>query len=123
VTIAVQDPHVVWCGDLVWNGMFTNYVHATPSLKGESVRALLRDGASRFVPGHGALGDRLEVERYLALIDDVGEKARAAIEKGDPLEQAADAYRIPSALGEWVMFSPRYFRVAFEAWRRELRGG
>jgi hypothetical protein len=87
------------------------------------VRALLHDGGSHFVPGHGALCDRLEVERYLALIDDVGEKARAAIERGDSLDQAAAAYQIPPALGEWVMFSPRYFRVAFDAWRRELQGG
>jgi glyoxylase-like metal-dependent hydrolase (beta-lactamase superfamily II) len=123
VTLAVSDPHVVWCGDLVWNGMFPNYVHATPSLKAASVRALLADGAARFVPGHGSLAERPEVERYLALLDDIEEKARAAIGRGDPMEQAADAYTIPPALGEWVMFSPRYFRVAFEAWRRELAGG
>jgi glyoxylase-like metal-dependent hydrolase (beta-lactamase superfamily II) len=121
VTLAVDDPPVVWCGDLVWNGMFPNYVHATPSLKAASVRALLRDGA-RYVPGHGSLAGRAELDRYLALLDDVEEKARAAIARGDSIEPAADAYTIPGALGEWVMFSPRYFRVAFEAWRRELAG-
>jgi glyoxylase-like metal-dependent hydrolase (beta-lactamase superfamily II) len=123
VTLAVDDPRVVWCGDLVWNGMFPNYVHATPSLKAASVRALLRDGAARYVPGHGSLAEHPELERYLALLDDVEEKARAAVARGDGIEQAADAYTIPAALGEWVMFSPRYFRVAFEAWRRELAGG
>jgi glyoxylase-like metal-dependent hydrolase (beta-lactamase superfamily II) len=123
VTIAVDDPAVVWCGDLVWNGMFPNYVHATPSLKAASVRGLLRNDAARYVPGHGSLAERSDLERYLALLDDVEARARAAIGRGDPLEQAADAYRIPPALGEWVMFSPRYFRVAFEAWRRELAGG
>jgi glyoxylase-like metal-dependent hydrolase (beta-lactamase superfamily II) len=122
VTLAVDDPRVVWCGDLVWNGMFPNYVHATPSLKAASVRALLRDGAARYVPGHGSLAEHPELERYLALLDDVEEKARAAVARGDGIEQAADAYTIPAALGEWVMFSPRYFRVAFEAWRRELVG-
>jgi glyoxylase-like metal-dependent hydrolase (beta-lactamase superfamily II) len=122
VTLAVDDPHVVWCGDLVWNGMFPNYVHATPSLKAASVRALVREGADRYVPGHGALARRGDLERYLGLLDDVEAAARAALERGDPLDQAADAYRIPPGLGEWTMFSPRYFRVAFEAWRRELAG-
>lgn len=119
VTIAVEDPPVVWCGDLVWNGMFPNYRDATPSRKAESVRALLAAGAARYVPGHGDLARRPDVERYLMLLDDVGEHARRAIERGDDLDAAAAAYTIPPALGEWVMFSPRYFRVAFEAWRRE----
>ncbi len=49
-----------------------------------------------------------------------GEKARAAIVAGAPLDQAADAYQLPAGLGEWVMFSPTYFRVAFQAWAKEL---
>lgn len=122
VSIAVDEPHVVWCGDLVWNGMFPNYVHATPSVKAASVRALVADDAPRYVPGHGDLARRADLERYLVLLDDVEQHARRAIERGDPLAAAADAYQIPEGVGEWVMFSPRYFRVAFEAWRRELRG-
>jgi len=122
VTVELDDPPVVWCGDLVWNGMFPNYVHATPSRKAESVRAVLAVGDATYVPGHGDLARRADLERYLALLDDVEAKARAAIERGDALDAAADAYQVPPALGEWVMFSQRYFRVAFEAWRRELSG-
>ena len=122
VTIEVDDPRVVWCGDLVWNGMFPNYVHATPSQKARSVRALLAAGDAVYVPGHGGLARGADVERYLLLLDDVEEKARAALDHGDPLDQAADAYGVPASLGEWVMFSQRYFRVAFDAWRRELVG-
>jgi glyoxylase-like metal-dependent hydrolase (beta-lactamase superfamily II) len=122
VTIEVDDPRIVWCGDLVWHGMFPNYVHATPSQKARGVRALLAEADTRYVPGHGNMATRADVERYLALLDDVETKARGAIERGDPVDQAADAYAIPPALGEWVMFSPRYFRVAFQAWARELGG-
>src|SRR5690606_15828393 len=45
-----------------------------------------------------------------------------AIEQGVPAAQAAESYRPPAALGEWVMFSQAYWRVAFQAWERELRG-
>jgi hypothetical protein len=86
------------------------------------VRAFLAEAETRYVPGHGNMATRADVERYLTLLDDVETKARSAIERGDPLDQAADAYAIPPALGEWVMFSPRYFRVAFQAWARELGG-
>jgi len=83
------------------------------------VRELLTAGDAVYVPGHGELARRGDIERYLALLDDVGEKARAAIAAGTPLDQAADAYTLPAAFAEWAMFSPTYFRVAFQAWGRE----
>lgn len=122
VTVEVIDPPVVFCGDLVWKGMFPNYRDATPSKKAASVRALLSAGDAVYVPGHGELARRADVERYLTLLDDVGGKARAAIAAGTPLDQAADAYRLPTGFADWVMFSPAYFRVAFQAWARELGG-
>jgi glyoxylase-like metal-dependent hydrolase (beta-lactamase superfamily II) len=119
VTVEVSDPRVVFCGDLVWNRMFPNYRDAIPSRKAESVRALLAAGDAVYVPGHGELARRGDIERYLTLLDDVGEKAKAAIAAGTPLDQAADAYKLPAAFAEWAMFSPTYFRVAFQAWGRE----
>ena len=120
LTVEVSDPPVVFCGDLVWKGMFPNYRDATPSKKAASVRALLSAGDAVYLPGHGEPARRGDVERYLTLLDDVGEKARAAIAAGTPLDQAADAYRLPTGFADWVMFSPAYFRVAFQAWGREL---
>jgi len=120
VTVEVSDPHVVFCGDLVWKGMFPNYRDATPSRKAASVRALLTAGDAVYVPGHGELARRGDIERYLTLLDDVGQKAQAAIAAGTPLDQAADAYALPPDAKEWVMFSPTYFRVAFQAWEREV---
>lgn len=120
VTVEVSDPPVVFCGDLVWKGMFPNYRDATPSKKATSVRALLSAGDAVYVPGHGELARRSDIERYLTLLDDVGEKVQAAIAAGAPLDQAADAYRLPAGFTDWVMFSPTYFRVAFQAWAREL---
>lgn len=121
VTIEVDDPRVVWCGDLVWNGMFPNYVDATPSIKSKSVRDLIADDPETlYVPGHGSLAGREELRRYLAILDDIEEKARAALEQGIPIEQAADEYRLPESFGQWTLFSPSYYRVAFQAWAREL---
>jgi glyoxylase-like metal-dependent hydrolase (beta-lactamase superfamily II) len=120
VTVEVSDPHVVFCGDLVWNRMFPNYRDATPAKKAASVRALLTAGDAVYVPGHGELARRGDIERYLTLLDDVGEKAKAAIAAGTPLDQAADAYELPADFKEWMMFSPTYFRVAFQAWGREV---
>jgi hypothetical protein len=111
----------VWCGDLVWNGLFPNYVDATPSDLSRHVRALLEEPAERWVPGHGSLADREEVVAYLTLLDDVEAAARRAVEAGIPAADAARGYRPPAALGEWVLFGDRYYAVALDAWERELR--
>lgn len=120
LVVVVEDPRLVWCGDLVWNGLFPNYMDAAPSDLSRHVRALIDERAERWVPGHGSLADRDALEAYVALLDDVEAAARRAIEAGTPVAEAAHAFRPPAQLGEWVLFSPGYYEVAFEAWEREL---
>ncbi|MGH7634945.1 MAG: MBL fold metallo-hydrolase, partial [Gemmatimonadaceae bacterium] len=100
VTLEVSDPHVLWCADLVWNRMFPNYVNAIPSRHAASLRAILVQPDALFVPGHGPLAQRSDLERLLELLDDVEAKARAAIESGEPLEQAASRYTLPADVAD-----------------------
>ena len=122
LTVRVEDPRVVFCGDLVWNGMFPNYVDAIPTRLRAACAELLSDVGAVYVPGHGSLADHAEIQRFLDLIDDVGEAARGAFERGTSAAEGAADYEVPGGLGEWFMFSPRYYEVAFEAWHRELSG-
>ena len=113
----------VWCGDLVWNAMFPNYVDATPSRLSRSVRALGGLPSPVFVPGHGPLADAEALARYTAVIDSVEEAARRAMEDGRTAQAAAEDYEVPEELGEWTLFNPAYYQRAIEAWMRELAGG
>ena len=110
----------VWCGDLVWNAMFPNYMDAVPSRLSRSVRALQAIAADAFVPGHGPLADAEAMSRYVALIDSVEEAARDAWRRGINSDDAAEAYEVPVELGEWMMFSPNYHQRAIQAWMDEL---
>lgn len=112
----------VWCGDLVWNAMFPNYMDAVPSRLSRSVRALQAISAGTFVPGHGPLADAEAMARYVALIDSVEEAARSAWQRGMGSDEAAEGYEVPAALGEWIMFSPNYHQRAIQAWMDELAG-
>lgn len=116
------DSGPVWCGDLVWNAMFPNYMDAVPSRLSRSVRALQALGAGTFVPGHGPLADAEAMARYVALIDSVEEAARSAWRRGVNSDDAAAAYEVPAELGEWMMFSPNYHQRAIQAWLDELGG-
>lgn len=121
LTIELEDPRVVFCGDLVWNGMFPNFVDAAPSKFSAQCKSLLRDQKAVYVPGHGSIADAQGMKPYLDLLDDVEHTVRNALKKGLPIEEAARVYKVPEKLGEWTMFSPSYYGRAFEAWARELK--
>ncbi len=120
VSLSLDDPNVVFSGDLVWNAMFPNYVDAIPTALSKSARAVRRDRNTTYVPGHGALAKEPELDRYLAMIDDVEAAARRAHEQGKTPQEAGAAYAPPPALGEWVLFNKVFYERAFTAWYREL---
>ncbi|MBX3146458.1 MAG: MBL fold metallo-hydrolase [Gemmatimonadales bacterium] len=120
VIVTVDD--TIFCGDLVWNAMFPNYMDTVPSALAATVRALRSQGAARYVPGHGSMSAPADLDRYLSMLESVERAARASRGRGQSAAEAATAYRFPEALGEWMLFSPRFLEVAFQAWYRELGG-
>jgi glyoxylase-like metal-dependent hydrolase (beta-lactamase superfamily II) len=116
----IDDPNVVFCGDLVWNGMFPNYVDAVPSELARSVRSLRRSSTTTWVPGHGSLARQADLERYEAVLGEVEQAARAAKAKGMSASEAGSAYALPASLGEWTLFNKVFFERAFAAWYKEL---
>jgi len=120
VSLELDDPGVVFCGDLLWNAMFPNYVDATPTQLSRSARALRRQGSTIYVPGHGALAKEAEFDRYLAMIDEVEGAAKRAHATGVTAAEAGANYALPASLGEWTLFNKVFFERAFAAWYREL---
>jgi len=120
VSLELAEPSVVFCGDLVWNRMFPNYVDAIPSRLSANVRLLRTLGAATYVPGHGPIADAAELDRYQGLLDDVEAAARRAIERGATAEEAGEAYRLPPGVEAWTLFNPAYFSRAIGAWMKEL---
>jgi glyoxylase-like metal-dependent hydrolase (beta-lactamase superfamily II) len=120
LSIEITDPSVVFCGDLVWNAMFPNYVDAEPSKLASAVRALRRDRETIYVPGHGAVAGADDLTRYQSMLDEIERAAREAHAAGLTAADAGAAYSLPESLGEWTMFSRAFFERAFAAWYREL---
>jgi glyoxylase-like metal-dependent hydrolase (beta-lactamase superfamily II) len=120
VSLEIDDPSVVFCGDLVWNAMVPNYVDAIPTQLSKSARALRRKSATVYVPGHGALAKEAEFDRYIAMIDEIERAAKTAHGKGQTPAEAGANYALPVSLGEWTLFNKVFFERAFAAWYREL---
>lgn len=120
VTVELDDPRVIFGGDLLWNGIFPNYVDANPLKLSTAVRALLAEPAALVVPGHGSLSVARDLSAYAGVLDAVEAAARRSHAAGLPLEQAAAAFTLPAGLGAWTLFNPGFYTNAFKAWYRVL---
>ena len=121
VSLELEDPSLVFGGDLFWNGMFPNFVDAVPTKLAASVRAMRRAKDTIYVPGHGAVGRAPEYDRYIAMLGEVEQAARKAHAAGTSAADAGAAFSLSPGLGEWALFNRVFFARAFEAWYRELR--
>lgn len=122
LAVVVDDASVIFAGDLVWAGLFHNYVDAIPSHLTTSVEHLLSNPARTIVTGHGAIARAGDLGNYLDLLHLVEEKARVSYAAGKTPAEGAKDFTVPASLGTWQLFNPRYYETAFEAWRRELAG-
>jgi glyoxylase-like metal-dependent hydrolase (beta-lactamase superfamily II) len=118
--LELDDPNVVFAGDLLWNGIFPNYVDAVPSTLARSVATLRRASGSTWVPGHGPIARQVDFSRYEALLGEVEQAARAAHARGQGASEAGSAYTLPATLGDWTLFNKVFFERAFAAWYKEL---
>lgn len=120
VSVELDEPDVVFCGDLIWSGIFPNYRDTRPSELSASVRAMRREAGTVYVPGHGPPVTDDGYQVFVDLIDSLEAAARTAVEKGTPLAEAAAAYRLPAEASGWHLFRESYFETALGAWYREL---
>lgn len=120
VVAVVEDAGVVFTGDLVWYGMFPNFVDARPSRLTQSVRRLRALDARVYVSGHGGRTDAAGVDAFVELLGIVERAARDAHSNGRSAVDAAADFRMPPAMADWTLFSPRYFERAIGAWLKEL---
>lgn len=119
LVVVCDDPAVTFAGDLMWNGIFPNYVDADPVALREAVTWVGRQRAP-IVPGHGAIADPSAFARYAALIDEVEAVARRSHGAGVPAATAAAGWTPPAALGEWTLFNRSFTERAFAAWYKVL---
>lgn len=123
VAVFVEGSNVVFAGDLIWYGMFPNFVDAQPSRLTQSVRRLRALDARVYVSGHGVATDAAGVDAFIDLLDLVERAARDAHARGISAADAGAAFRMPAAMADWTLFNARYFERAIGAWMRELAGG
>lgn len=117
IALVDEDAGITFAGDLLWNGMFPNFVDATPVQLIASMQSLASRVNHHFVPGHGAMASRDAVQRYMDLLHDLEQAASRARATGKSATEAASEYKVPAALGDW-MASKTGLERAFTAFNR-----
>ncbi|MEM7782747.1 MAG: MBL fold metallo-hydrolase [Planctomycetota bacterium] len=116
VTIELEDPKVIWCGDLFFNRMFPNYGDAIPNRIHQYVDGILSAPDAIYVPGHGPLANQAAFEEYKRFLGYVETEAKRSFDKGDKAKAGAAGFKLPESLKDWMIWSPQNAEKAFSAW-------
>ena len=86
---------IIFCGDLFFNISIPNVQDAKILQWMETLEKMLELDADRFIPGHGPAGDRQDVLRFLAYLQDLRTLVEPFVIHGDSIEQAIQQIQLP----------------------------
>ena len=108
IIVRVPDQNVVYAGDLLFNHMYpvTFDDGATVSGWRSTLKTFLSYGkATIFIPGHGQIAGRDDVQLFADLFDDLTAQAEKMYKSGVPVEDAVDQYVVPERFKDIAIFS------------------
>lgn len=87
---------IVFAGDLFFNAALPSTDDAQMISWTSALEELLKLPAAVFVPGHGPVAGRAEVEHFLQYLKDLRALVEPSLGRGEPLEQVLYETRIPA---------------------------
>jgi glyoxylase-like metal-dependent hydrolase (beta-lactamase superfamily II) len=86
---------IAFVGDLFFNEAIPNVQDASLVPWMKTLEELLKLDVDRFVPGHGAVGNRKDVRNFLEYLQTLQSVVKTAVERGDSVEQATKDIALP----------------------------
>ena len=122
LVVTDEQSGVTFGGDLIWDGIFPNFMSSSPSQWIKSVESIFKQSEGRIVPGHGSVqkADSASAQSYRGLLSEIANHAKVSQAKGVSSEQAAKGFKLPASLGDYHYFREGFHEIAMEAWYREL---
>lgn len=112
----------IFAGDLIWDGIFPNFMSSSPSLWSKSVENILKNNKGVIVPGHGSIKNSNSASSlsYRNLLSEIENHARVSQKRGLSSDQAAKEFKLPTSIGDYRYFRNGFHEIAMEAWYREI---
>lgn len=92
---------IVFMGDLLFVGCHPYLADGDPQALLAALRDIGRLDAERFVPGHGPVGSREDVNLLITYIEECMATARRLVEEGNAGEAMLDEQIVPEAYRSW----------------------
>ena len=96
IVLFLPVPKVVFAGDLFFNNAIPNVQDASILEWMKTLNGLLKLDADKFVPGHGPIGSKKDVQAFLHYLEELKSLVSPAVERGDSLEQATRDLQLPA---------------------------
>ncbi|MBN2317831.1 MAG: MBL fold metallo-hydrolase [Acidobacteria bacterium] len=121
--LIIPSERIVFCGDLFFKDAIPNIQDADILKWMETLKKILELDADRFVPGHGIVGNRPDVERFLAYFEELKSLVEPFVLRGDSVERAIREIRVPKQYSRYRFmnfFSANIQRMYAELKREQL---
>jgi len=99
IVLLLPRERIAFLGDLFFNRGLPNTENANLHDWMKTLEEVLRLPAETFVPGHGPIGTRYEVQRFLDYFETLRAMIEPAVIRGDSLEQVLQEVRVPGRYG------------------------
>ena len=117
-----QQTQATFAGDLVWDGIFPNFMSSSPEQWIKSVKQITATPNQIIVPGHGNIckSDSKNIQKYRILLSEIQSHARSEFTKGVTAIDAAKSFKVPNSVGDFHYFRDGFHEIAMRAWYKEL---
>lgn len=96
IVLYLPQEKIIFLGDLFFNDSLPNVEDANMLEWIKTLKEALKLDAKTFVPGHGQVGTRADVEEFVTYLEDLKTLVEPAVTRGDTLEQVIHELRLPS---------------------------
>ena len=91
----IPSERIVFCGDLFFRDAIPNIQDADILKWMVTLKKILELDADRFVPGHGIVGNRRDVERFLGYFEELRSLVEPYVLRGDSVKRTMQEIRVP----------------------------
>jgi cyclase len=96
IIVFLPSMKIAFLGDLFFNDAIPNVQDAALLPWMKTLEEILKLDADKFVPGHGPVGTRRDVERFLKYFEELRALVQPAVERGDSLEEVTRDIQLPA---------------------------
>ncbi len=101
VVLFLPAQKIAFVGDLFFNNAIPNVQDASVLAWMKTLEEVLKLDADKFVPGHGSVGSKKDVQKFLSYFQELQALVEESVGRGDSMEQATNEIVLPAEFSSY----------------------